>query len=79
LLLGDKAVCLSAAEEEEYEAFSLFRQPLFYIVRFAHTPIILSQLVDLVRLFLREANYSKPLSGLARGFVTIRWKFMGRA
>jgi hypothetical protein len=39
----------------------------------------LSQLVDSLRLFLREANYSKPRSGLARGFVTIREKSSGRA
>jgi hypothetical protein len=79
LLLGDKALCLSAAEKEEYEAFRLFRQPLFYIVLLRHTPMNLSQLVDSVRLFLREANYIKPSSGLARGFVTIREKSSGRA
>ncbi|MES2759512.1 MAG: hypothetical protein V4693_19245, partial [Pseudomonadota bacterium] len=30
LLLSDEALCSSAAKEEEYEAFRLFRQPLFF-------------------------------------------------
>ncbi|WP_426178170.1 hypothetical protein, partial [Massilia sp. TWR1-2-2] len=30
LLPGDEALCSSAAKEEEYEAFRLFRQPLIF-------------------------------------------------
>jgi hypothetical protein len=79
LLLVDKALCLSAAKKEDYEAFRLFRQLLFCIAPFRHYPMNHPQLVDLARLFLRETNYSKPASCLARGFVTFREKLSGRA
>ena len=45
VLPGDKALCLSAAKKKEYEAFSLFRQLLFFpappfqAVPFARQPV----------------------------------------
>jgi hypothetical protein len=74
LLLSDKALCLSAAKKEEYEAFRSFRQPLFCCSPLRRFPMNLPQAVDSVRLFRREANYSKPPVSLARGFVTFREK-----
>jgi hypothetical protein len=74
LLLIDKAVCLSAAKKEEYEAFRSNRQLLFCFMPFRHFPMNLSQPVDSARLFRREANYIKPPRPLARGRVTFREK-----
>jgi hypothetical protein len=79
LQLVDKSLCLSAAKKKEYEAFSLFRQLLFCISPLRRSPMNLSQLVDSVRLFQRETNYSKRLSSLARGFVTFREKLFPAA
>ncbi|WP_235194218.1 hypothetical protein, partial [Janthinobacterium lividum] len=31
----DKALCLSAAKKEEYEAFAAFRQPSFFLALFS--------------------------------------------
>ena len=46
---------------------------------FRHYPMNLPQLVDSVRLFLREANYSKLASCLASRFVTFHEKCTGGA
>jgi len=55
----DKALCLSAAKKEEYEAFSAFRQPSFFLHFTLH----------LHASFSEGANYSPALKGLQGLFL----------
>jgi hypothetical protein len=72
LLLVDKALCLSAAEKEEYEAFSSFRQLLFLLQHpFQGVPNS-RQLLDFVNHFCGEANYSKRPESLQGFFGDVR-------
>ncbi|MBV6325572.1 hypothetical protein KVP70_32165, partial [Duganella sp. HSC-15S17] len=41
LATGDKALCLSVAKKEDYEAFRRFRQPSFFPLHSAFTCVVL--------------------------------------
>ncbi|WP_298400938.1 hypothetical protein, partial [Janthinobacterium sp.] len=72
----DKALCLSAAKKEEYEAFSAFRQPSFLLPSpFPAIPLFRK----LLRL-IGEANYSQLQArkqALSREIVacSVKWLF----
>ncbi|WP_317204250.1 hypothetical protein, partial [Janthinobacterium sp.] len=65
--VSDKALCLSAAEKEEYAAFRLFRQPPdFPAAPFPALPFAQHRVP-----LIGEANYSKGAALLARLFFTL--------